>query len=126
MTEKQKAMFVLYGIRLKEGLTKGMASELIDQAKQLGVIPTEESQEKANKLFRTIERQEAKEKFKSLGKEIQDGIKTIQSRKTKLDELEDLKERFEAIFSDLDDMIQTRIDEIEEEEFEKANEDDEY
>src|ERR1700722_3620647 len=43
MTEKQKAMFVLYGIVIRNGLTKGEASKLIEVAKQSGAAPTDEN-----------------------------------------------------------------------------------
>ena len=124
MSEKQKAMFILYGINQVEGLTKGQASKLIETAKQLGVRPTEENQKKADKLFAAIDRQQAKDKLKSLGKEVADGIKLIQSTRAKSSQMTELKERFEEIFAELAEAIDDRFYELDEAECEKANAED--
>ena len=53
MTDKQKAMLVLYGIQYNEGMTKGGASKLIDQAVHSGQ-PTIHNQAKGGELFGKI------------------------------------------------------------------------
>lgn len=124
MTDKQKAMFVLYGLVIKDGLTKGQASKLIETAKQSGLRPTDENQKQADKLFETIGRQEAKDKLKELSKQVADGIKAIQNKKATIEEMEELKERLEEVFQELSGIIDNRIDEIDQAECDKANEED--
>ena len=51
MSDKQKAMFALYGINLVEGLTKGEATKLISQAKDSGIVPTDDQKREADKYF---------------------------------------------------------------------------
>ena len=51
MSEKQKAMLILYGVIFKEGLTKGEAAQLIDNAINTGAKPSVESQAKAGEVW---------------------------------------------------------------------------
>lgn len=55
ISPKQKAMLVLYGVNFTEGLTKGEAAKLIDDAKQSLVVPTEFQKQAAAKLFAEAE-----------------------------------------------------------------------
>jgi len=63
ITEKQKAMLLLYGIQMGEGLTKGEAAELIDRAIKVGRTPTVENQTKASEQFGKIRLQEIVEQL---------------------------------------------------------------
>jgi hypothetical protein len=122
MTEKQKGMFILYGIELKEGLTKGDASSLIDAAKKSGVVPTEVNKIKCEKIFESINKEEEKKKLKQIAKNVSDLIRKIQKRKVSIEELNDIKQFLEDDYADIQDFIDSRITEIEEVE-ESNNED---
>ena len=121
MSEKQRAMLVLYGIGVTEGLTKGEASMLIDQAKQSGVHPTERNSKEAGKLFDKIDRQERKDRLKRIAEIVADATKAIQRKKATISQLEALKDEVEDVFQELTEAIENRIADINQEECDREN-----
>jgi hypothetical protein len=122
MSEKQKAMFVLYGLSFTERMTKGEAAKIIDVTKKSGAKPTEENSKRAEKLFLSIEQKESKKRLKELGEEVFDAIKIIQAKDTTIKQLEILRSKLEDIFKEIFDKLQGRIDEIDQEECDRENE----
>ena len=121
MTEKQKAMFVLYDIAIKDGFTRGEASELIDEAKESGVIPSEANQAKADRLFRKIEFDAAKQQLKDLCETFSSIAKKVMQGKITSAEIEELKSEFQDASTDFADILQDRFDAVDTEECEREN-----
>jgi hypothetical protein len=117
MSDKQKAMFILYGIPLKDGLTKGDASALIDNAIQAGIKPSKVNQAKASDLFGRIRVSETID-------EINDAIRVIGDETATIKELKEtkkkLKESIRKITELIDMRIQTNQDENREVRYEKT------
>ena len=112
MTEKQKAMFVLYGIALKDGLTKGEASKLIDNAIQSGIEPNKENQLKGNELFGKI-------RLNEIVGEITEAIKIIGDETATITKLKEAKKRVKISVKSLTDIIDRRIEDKQAENREK-------
>jgi hypothetical protein len=125
MSEKQKAMFVLYGIPLAEGLTKGDAATLIDNVKKSGNPPSEENQARAEKLFNAIEGNAKKDRLKEVGGDFSEVIRLVQRKKTTVKELQGVKEKFEELCQELAEIIDDRICEVDDAECARQAKEDE-
>jgi phage FluMu protein Com len=108
MTEKQKAMFVLYGITLKEGLTKGEAAKLIDNAIQSGIKPNKENQLMGSELFGKI-------RLNEIVEEITEAIKIISDETVTITKLKETKKSVKESVKSLTDIIDRRIENKQEE-----------
>lgn len=104
MTDKQRAMFALYGIRSTGDTTKGKAANLIDAAKQSQPIPTAENQIIAAELFGKVRLDEVVD-------EIQEAIKIIANPKATIVSLKDAKRNVKSSVKNLTDIIDRRIEE---------------
>ena len=119
MSEKQKAMFILYGIESKDGVTKGEASQLIDNAMLAGTKPTNETQSKAGELFGKI-------RLNEIVIEITDAITIIGDETVTIKTLKVTKRNVKESVKKLTDIIDKRIETIQnqnrEVRFEKTSE----
>jgi hypothetical protein len=104
-SEKQKAMLMLYGINIPQGLTKGEASSLIDSAVQAGEKPTNENQTRAAELFWKI-------RLNELVEEINDSLKTIGDETVTITALKETKKKVKESVRNLTDVIDKRIQTI--------------
>ncbi len=105
MTEKQKAMFILYGMQPKDGMTKGEAAQLIDAAINSGIRPNNETQSKVGELFWKI-------RLNDVIKEISDSTKTVGDETATITSLKITKRNVKATFKTLTDIIDRRIETI--------------
>jgi gas vesicle protein len=105
MSEKQKAMLTLYGINFREGLTKGEASKLIDDTVQTGAKPTNENQTRAAELFWKI-------RLNELVEEINGALTVIGNESETITSLKETKKRVKNSVRNLTDVIDKRIETI--------------
>ena len=102
MSEKQKGMFLLYGIHLKDGLTKGAAARLIDSAITSGATPSISNQAAGGKIF-------AKARLEELTNEISKAILVIGDETAPISKLKETKKKVKISVKELTDMIDKRI-----------------
>jgi hypothetical protein len=105
MSEKQKAMLLLYGINFREGLTKGEASKLIDDAVQSGAKPTNENQTRAAEIFWKV-------RLNELVEEINSALTAIGNESATITSLKETKKRVKESVRSLTNVIDRRIQTI--------------
>jgi hypothetical protein len=105
ISEKQKGMFLLYGIHLKEGLTKGAAAKLIDLAIGSGATPSISSQAAGGRIF-------AKARLDALTTEISKAIRVIGDETAPITQLKETKKKVKQSVKELTDIIDKRIEGI--------------
>jgi hypothetical protein len=108
MSEKQKGMLALYGVPITEGLTKGEASILIENALQSETKPTTESQAKASEIWGSYRLKEVVEEINRAIQIISDTTVTI---KTLKETKANVKESVRKFTEQIDRRIQTKQDE---------------
>ena len=119
MSEKQKAMLILYGVIFKEGLTKGEASQLIDNAINSGAKPTVETQAKAGEIWGNYRLTKVVEEMTNAIEIISDDRATIKTLKETKKKLKESVQNFTEL---IDRRIETLQDVNREQRYEKTSE----
>jgi hypothetical protein len=105
MSEKQKAMLILYGVIFKEGLTKGEAAQLIDNAINTGAKPSVESQAKAGEVWGNYRLTKVVEEMTKAVEIISDETATIKT-------LKETKKKLKESVQNFTELIDRRIDTV--------------
>ena len=116
MSDKQKAMCVLYGLEVHTPLTKGQAATIIDEAVLSGVKPTPENQAKAGVLFGHI-------RLKQIVQELTEAINIIGNEDANITTLKEAKKSIKDSVKALTDIIDKRIAGVRSERLERAMQD---
>lgn len=103
MSDKQRAMLILHGVKFREPMTKGEASRLIDEALRSSPYPTNENQTKAAELFWKI-------RLNELVKDINDAITIVGDETATITKLRETKKAIKLSVSNLTDIIDKRIE----------------
>jgi gas vesicle protein len=103
MSEKQKAMLILYGVIFKEGLTKGEASQLIENAINSGAKPTVETQAKAGEIWGNY-------RMTKIVEEMAKAIDVISNESVTIKTLKETKKKVKESVSDFTELIDRRIE----------------
>jgi hypothetical protein len=125
MTEKQKAMLVLHGICSRQGMTKGEAASLIDNAIKSGMLPSKQNEAEAAKLFNAISLKECQEKLTTISKFALQLIQRIGAENITIKELKHIKTDLREISRALREQIDDRVSGLEDAEFERQRKEDE-
>ena len=105
MSEKQKAMLILYGGIFKEELTKGEAAQLIDNAINTGVKPTVETQAKAGEVWGNY-------RLTKVVEEMTKAVEIISDENATIKTLKETKKKLKESVQNFTELIDRRIDTI--------------